>query len=116
MNFLVRIIISALAIMVTQWLLPGVSVDTFITGMIVAAVLSFLNAIVKPLLVVLTIPVTIVTLGLFLIVINAFIIQLTANLVSGFHVNGFIWAVLFSFILSLVTSVFNQIDERDRTK
>lgn len=116
MNFLVRILISALAIMVTQWLLPGVSVDSFITGMIVAAVLSFLNAIVKPVLVVLTIPVTLVTLGLFLIVINAFIIQLTANLVSGFHVNGFIWAVLFSFILSIVTSVFNEIDERDRTK
>lgn len=116
MNFLVRIIISALAVMVTQWLLPGVSVDSFITGMIVAALLSFLNAIVKPILVVLTIPFTIVTLGLFLIVINAFIIQLAANLVSGFQVNGFIWAVLFSFILSIVTSVFNQIDERDKSK
>jgi putative membrane protein len=116
MNFLIRILISALAVMVTQWLLPGVHVESFMTGVIVAAVLSFLNAIVKPILVVLTIPVTVVTLGLFLIVINAFIIQLTANLVDGFVVNGFIWAVLFSFILSLVTSVFNSIDERDNQR
>lgn len=114
MNFLVRLLIYALAVMVTQWILPGVSVDTFFTGVIVAALLSFLNALVKPILVIITIPITIVTLGLFLIVINAFIIELAASFINGFEVAGFFWAVLFSFILSLVNTVFLEMDAKDK--
>jgi putative membrane protein len=107
MNFILRICISALAVFGTAWLLPGVDVDDFWSALLVAIVLAFLNAIVKPILTVLTIPITIVTLGLFLFVINALIIIFAAKLVPGFHVAGFLTALLFSIILSLVTGIMN---------
>jgi putative membrane protein len=86
-------------------ILPGVHVDTFGIAVIVALVLSLLNFLVKPLLVILTLPVTIVTFGLFLLVINALIILMASGLVSGFAVDGFWWALLFSLLLSLVQSI-----------
>lgn len=107
MKFITQILISAFAVMVAQWLLPGVDVDGFATGIFVALALAFFNAIVKPLLIFLTLPATIVTLGLFLLVINAVIIMLADWLVNGFTVDGFWWALLFSIILSITTSVFN---------
>lgn len=75
----------------------------------VAAVLAFLNAFLKPLLIIFTIPFTVITLGLFLLVINAVIIIVTDNLIDGFEVRNFWWALLFSLILSLTTSVFEAI-------
>jgi putative membrane protein len=114
MNFLVRLIVSTLAILVTSMVLPGVHIDSAITGIIVAAVLALLNAIVKPVLVVLTIPISVFTLGFFLLVINAFIILMTSNLVKGFKVEGFWTAFFFSIILSLVTSVFNMLGEKEK--
>jgi putative membrane protein len=115
MKFILKLFVSALAVIVSSYLLKGVKVDTPLIALIVAAVLSFLNAIVKPIIVLFTIPITIVSLGLFLIVINAIIILLADYLVDGFHVNGFWWALLFSFILSLVTSLFESIaDEYNR--
>tara|TARA_R110002050_G_scaffold286088_1_gene436121 strand:- start:76644 stop:76994 length:351 start_codon:yes stop_codon:yes gene_type:complete len=116
MKFLVQVLISALAVMVTQFFLPGVSVDTFFTGIIVALLLGLFNATIKPLLVILTLPVTIVTLGLFLLVINAFVINLTASFVDGFHVAGFWSAVFFSLILSFVTSIFGGMDKEDQNR
>lgn len=107
MKFIIQILVSAFAVMVAQWLLSGVYVDSFMTGIFVALALAFFNTLVKPILVFLTLPATIVTLGLFLLVINAIIILLADWLVSGFHVNGFWWAFLFSIILSITTSVFN---------
>ncbi|MCB0496259.1 MAG: phage holin family protein [Cyclobacteriaceae bacterium] len=107
MKFLVQILISAVAIIVAQWILPGVTVESFLTSVLLAVVLSFLNALVKPVLVFLTLPATVITLGLFLLVINAVIILLADWLVPGFSVDGFWWALIFSIILSLVTSVFN---------
>lgn len=107
MKFLAQILISALAIIVVQWILPGVTVESFLTSVLLAFVLSFLNALVKPVLIFLTLPATVVTLGLFLLVINAIIILLADWLVPGFYVDGFWWALIFSIILSLVTSVFN---------
>ncbi len=109
--FLIKIIISSLAVMVTAWLLPGASVDDYFTGIAVALLLAFFNAFLKPLLVVLTLPVTVVTLGLFLFVINALIIQLTGSLLEGFTVNNFWWALLFSLLLSLVTGIFEGFDK-----
>jgi len=79
-------------------------------------VLSFLNVFLKPILVLLTLPFTIFTLGLFLLVINAGIILLTSSLVEGFHVDGFWWALLFSLILSLISSALNSLAEGDREK
>ncbi len=109
MKFIIQILISAFAVMAVQWLLPGVSVDGFLTGIFVALALAFFNALVKPILIFLTLPATIVTLGLFLLVINAVIILLADWLVADFHVNGFWAALFFSIILSFVTSIFNGI-------
>ena len=113
MKFLAQLIVSALAVIVCSMILPGVHVDNAITAIIVAAVLAFLNTIVKPVLVILTIPITLVTMGIFLLVINAFIIMLAGKIVDGFHVDGFWIALLFSLLLSLVTAVFEAIANRN---
>ena len=115
MKFLAQLIISALAVIITSLILPGVHINSPLTGVIVAAVLAVLNAIIKPILVILTIPITVITLGLFLLVINAAIILLASYLVDGFNVQDFWTALFFSIILSLVTSVFNNLskDKRD---
>jgi putative membrane protein len=111
MKFLVQIIISTLAVLISSYLLHGVRIDnnSFLTALVVAAVLAFLNTVVKPIMIVLTIPVTIFSFGLFLLVINALMILLAAKLVEGFHVDGFWWALLFSLILSLVTSILESV-------
>lgn len=88
-------------------ILPGVTVDDYLSALLVAVVLAFLNTIVKPILTVLTIPITVLTLGFFLLVINALIIIFAEKLVSGFQVDGFWWALLFSIILSLCTGILN---------
>ena len=115
MRFIIQLIISTLAVLITAYLLPGVEIvdNNFFTAVIVAAVLSFLNAVVKPIMVVLTIPITLVTLGFFLLAINAFIVMLASRIVDGFHVRGFWWALLFSFILSMVTSILESVKKRD---
>ncbi len=105
MKFILRLLLSALAVVLLANILPGVHVATFGIAVIVALVLSLLNFLVKPLLVILTLPVTIVTFGLFLLVINAVIILMAGGLVSGFTVDGFWWALLFSLLLSLVQSI-----------
>jgi len=109
MKFILNIIITALAVLIVAYLLPGVHVDTFSTSLLVALVLAFMNSIVKPILTILTIPITLVTMGLFLLVINAGIIIMTDKLIDGFEVSGFWWALLFSFILSITTSVLNAL-------
>jgi putative membrane protein len=105
MKFILRLLLSALAVVLLANILPGVHVATFGIAVIVALVLSLLNFLVKPLLVILTLPVTIVTFGLFLLVINALIILMAGGLVSGFTVDGFWWALLFSLLLSVVQSI-----------
>lgn len=115
MEFILKLIVSTLAVLITAYLLPGVEIvdNNFFTAITVAAVLSFLNAIVKPIMVILTIPITLFTLGFFLLVINAFIILLAAKIVDDFHVNEFWWAMLFSLILSVVTSILESVKQRD---
>jgi putative membrane protein len=109
MNFLIKLLLSALAVMLVGYVLPGITVENFWVALIVAALLALLNVTLKPLLVVLTIPVTILTLGLFLLVINALIILLADALISGFMVSNFWWALAFSLILSIVTSIFESL-------
>lgn len=116
MNLLIKIIISSLAVFLTSYILPGVTVETYVTAIWVAIVLALLNGFLKPLLVILTIPVTVVTLGLFLLVINAAIILLADNFVDGFVVDGFWWALLFSLVLSVVTSVMEGLGKPDKKK
>jgi putative membrane protein len=114
MYILLKLLVTTLAVIITSYLLPGVAVAGFVDALVVAFVLGVLNALLKPFLVVLTIPVTIMSLGLFLLVINAFIIQLAAYLVRGFDVASFWWALLFSIILSLVTW-FLELPSRPRS-
>lgn len=109
MNWIIRLLLNGLAVVLTAYLLPGVDVDDYGTALIVALILAIVNVLVKPILVILTIPITILTLGLFLLVINAGIILFVDNLVGGFHVRGFWWALLFSLILSIFNSLFNDL-------
>ena len=99
--------------MFASWLLPGVDVTNFTNALLIAIVLAFLNTFLKPLLVLFTIPFTIFTLGLFLLVINAGIILLASELVEGFYVEGFWWALLFSIILSITTSILEGFVKSD---
>jgi putative membrane protein len=89
--------------------LPHVKVDDYLSALKLAVVLAFLNTIVKPILTVLTIPITIFTLGFFLLAINAFIIIFAEKLVTGFHIDSFWWAIVFSIILSIFTGILNAI-------
>lgn len=109
MNGVVRFLLSGLAVLLAAYLLPGVQVDHYGYALLVALVLAIANAIVKPILVVLTIPITIVTLGLFLLVINAVIILMVDYFVPGFAVDGFWWALGFSLILSVFNSMFTDL-------
>ncbi|MCX6290491.1 MAG: phage holin family protein [Bacteroidetes bacterium] len=109
-EFLGRLVISTLAVLVTSYILPGVHIDGAFTALLVALVLSGLNAIVKPVLVVLTIPITLFTLGFFLLVINAIMILFASKLVDGFRVDGFWTAFFFSLVLSLANSIFNSLN------
>ncbi|MEJ7611522.1 MAG: phage holin family protein [Ferruginibacter sp.] len=113
MNFFIRLLISGVITYVLAKILSGVHIDHFGTAVIFALVLAFLNAIVKPILIVLTLPVTVVTIGLFLFVINAIIILLADWMISGIKVDGFWWALLFSIILSLFSSAVQKVTVKD---
>lgn len=116
MKILTRLITITLAVLVTAYLLPGVSIDNAWIGIVVAIVLSLLNIFIKPLLILFTLPITVLSLGLFLLVINALLILFTSKLVEGFHVDGFWWALLFSLILSLVNAALNSLTADDSEK
>lgn len=109
---MLRLLLYALAIMLSAYLLPGVQVKHFGYALLVAAVLTLANAILKPILIILTIPITILTLGLFLLVINALIILIVDFFVPGFSVDGFWWALAFSLILSVLNSMFTDATEK----
>lgn len=108
MNSIVRFLLSGVAVVLTAYLLPGVDVHDYWTALLVALVLSLVNIFVKPFLILLTIPLTFITLGLFLLVINALMILLTDYFIDGFFVDGFWWALLFSLILSVFNSLFSD--------
>lgn len=118
MNTLVKLLISTIAVLIADLLLPGVSLgsmDTFngvLTALLTAAVLSVLNALLKPILILFTLPITVFTLGLFLLVINAGMVLLAAKLVPGFHVDGFWWALGFSILLSVVQGLLQSFDRK----
>jgi putative membrane protein len=109
MDIIIKILISAVAVFAVSYILSGVTVKSFGTAILVAIVLGIVNAIIRPILVILTIPVTILTLGLFLLVINALMIMLVDAVIAGFKVKNFWWALLFSIILSLVNGILTWI-------
>ena len=103
MRLLAIWIINALALLALPYVVPSVHVASFSTALIVALVLGLINAVLRPLLILLTLPVTLLTLGLFIFVINALLFQLAGNLIDGFDVGGF-WSALFgSIIYSLIS-------------
>jgi putative membrane protein len=104
MNTLGHWLVTTVAIIITAYLLPGVSVSGLVPALVAAMVLAIINVFLKPILIILTLPINIVTLGLFTFVINVLLIQLTSAVVPGFDVASFWWALLFSLILSLVSS------------
>lgn len=112
MKFVMRIIVTSIVAFGLSYILDGISIDTFWTAIAVAIVLALLNAIIKPILVILTLPITLVTLGLFLFVINALIILFADRLIRGFRVDGFWWALLFSLLLSFVSSLMYREEKK----
>lgn len=107
MNLLLRILITSGLVLLIAHFMPGVHVASFTTALIVAIVLGLLNIFIKPILVIFTLPVTIITLGLFLLVINALMILLCTKIVGGFSVDTFWTALFFSIILSVLQSIMN---------
>jgi putative membrane protein len=114
MKFLIRIIVIAAVSYGLAHVLRGIHIDTFWTAIVFAVVLAILNIFIKPLLILLTLPVTILTLGLFLFVINAVVVLLASRFVDGIRIASFGWALLFSLILSLATAVLNRELEKER--
>jgi len=107
MKFIIKLITTAAIVLLISHFWSGVHVDNFSTSLVVAIVLAFLNIFIKPILQFFSFPVTVLTMGLFLLVINAAIIMLCDYLVEGFNVNGFFNALIFSVILSICQSIVN---------
>lgn len=105
LSLLARWVVNAAALLLVAYLYPGVSVASFFAAMVAALILGLVNAVVRPILVLLTLPVTILTLGLFLFVINALLFWLVAEIVQGFQVTGFWGALVGSILYSLITLV-----------
>jgi len=112
MTLLLVWILNAVALLVVAYILPGIVVASFWSAMWAALVLGLINMLVKPLFVLLTLPITIVTVGLFLFVINALMFWLAGSILKGFQVNGFWWAVggalLYSLISGFLTNLINK--------
>ena len=113
MKFIIRLLITAALVYVLSLLLnPHVQINSFTTALIFVLVLAFLNAILKPILIILTLPITILTLGIFLLVINVLMILLADKLVDGIHIQSFLWAFIFGLLLSVLSSAFSGIEKK----
>jgi putative membrane protein len=113
MSLIIRWILNTLALFLVVKIVPGYVYEGWVTLAIAAAVLGLLNAIVRPILFVLTLPLTVVTLGLFLLVLNAIMLELTAWVVPGFDIQGFGWAVVGALVLSIVSLVTGRIGKEE---
>jgi putative membrane protein len=109
MNILANWFVITVAILIAAYLLPGVSIRSLGAAIVTALVLGLINAVLRPILVVLTLPITILTLGLFIFVLNALLVLLTSSIVPGFEVRSFWWALLFSVVFSIVSFVIHRI-------
>lgn len=116
MNLIIKLLLNAIAVFALAYVLNGVHVNGYISAVIVAVVLSILNLLVKPLLVILTLPITIITLGLFMLIINALLILLADELITGFEVDNIWWAILFIVLLSILQSLLHSFLKTDKKK
>ncbi len=115
MNGILRFLLSGLAVFATAYLLSkGVHVDSYLYALLVAALISIANVIVKPILIILTIPITIFTLGLFLLAVNAIIILMVDYFLEGFYVDGFWWALAFSLIMSIFNGLISDLTKEKK--
>jgi putative membrane protein len=109
MELLLVWILNAVALLIVAYILPGITVASFGSALIAALVLGLLNTLVKPVLILLTLPITVVTLGLFLLVLNALVFWLAGSILKGFQVNGFWWALLGAFVYSIVSGLLSRL-------
>lgn len=109
MNLILVWILNAVALLVVAYILPGITVASFGSALIAALVLGLLNMLVKPVLILLTLPITIVTLGLFLVVLNALLFWLAGSILRGFQVGGFWWAVGGAILYSIISGLLSRI-------
>ncbi len=116
MRFLVRVVLNAIAIVIAAYLVPGIIVSGAAAALVAGLILGFVNAIVRPILILLTLPVTLLTLGLFLFVVNAICLALTAALVPGFDISGFGGAFLGALVVTFVSWVLNALVMTDAKK
>lgn len=116
MRLILKILLTAFAVVLLANILPGIHIEDYTSAIFVAIVLGLLRVTVKPLLILFTLPVTVITLGLFLLVINALIIMIAGYFVGGFIVDGFWWALLFSLLLSIFQSVLYSLLENNKQK
>lgn len=114
MSLVIRLVLSAVGVLIAAYIIPGVDVDGFFAAIVVSVILGILNWTVKPLLILFTLPLTFLTLGLFLLVINVLIILLADAIVPGFQVDGFWWALLFSLVLTVLNSFFQDLSGEKR--
>ena len=108
MRLVLHLFVNTLAVLVSAYLLKGVQVNGVMTALVVAIVLGIANVVLKPIFILLTLPITILTFGLFLFVINALLVLLVSEIVPGFAVQNFWWALIYSLVLSLVNSFLNS--------
>ena len=107
-SVLINWIVSAMVIFSVAYILPGVKVSDFTSALVVALVLGIINALLKPILLILTLPINILTLGLFTFILNALLILLVSNIVAGFKVDGFFAALIFAIVLSIANTVVHN--------
>lgn len=109
MGLIVQLLINSVAVAITAYILQtGVQIDSFLTAVIVAVILGVINTFIKPIISLLTLPISILTLGLFSLIINGLMIMIVSALVEGFEVTGFLWAIIFSIVLSLINTVLSS--------
>lgn len=108
LNILVKILLGGISVLIAEYFIGGVHIDSVMTGFLLAAVIILINMTLKPILIVLTLPITFLTLGLFLLVLNACMFLLADELIPGFELDGFWWAVLFAIVVSIINSLFGN--------
>ena len=111
MKIIVNLVLSTVAVFVTARILPGVALDGFVTALVVAVVLGAVNAVLRPILIILTLPINILTLGLFTFVIIGGLVQLVSWLVPGFQVVSFWWALMFALVLWIINAFLSKLKQ-----
>ena len=109
MSIIIGWIVFSIAIYITAYLLPGIQIDSFTTALIASVGLGLVNIVLKPILLLFTLPLNLLTLGLFTFVINALLVMLAGELVPGFFVNNFWWALLFSLVVSVINGMLGSL-------